>query len=556
MAMELEGKSALVGARPCGGRWRGSARSAGWPEKIARLIAVGCGACRMPRFVLFAAVRGPRARSRKLLTCVALGYALSACGAQEGSGTSIGGWPQPLHIVWVVLDATPASELGTYGYERPISPHIDELARESVVFERAYAQAPLTLVSTASFLTGRYPRTAVLDGKLAGPAGTLLMRQRGYRTIAFSENPWISPAFGFDQAFEEIHVISPMKRATSRGAEIFEQARRDTARTIDRALEWMRVRRDVPFFAYLHLLPPHTPYNPPAPFRGRFVSGDPPLDGPGRSLLELALGRGRDSDTGHFWDTVLGWSPLPVEQREFLRDRYDENLAYADHQVGRLVTGMHDALLLDSTLLIVSSDHGEAFGQHGQFLHASSVYDEQVRVPLIVRLPQTNSRISRIATPVELVDVMPTILEAAGVDTEGMAGESLLSALRGDELPRRPVKSFLSYSSEGRRKTAGFAVVKDHWKLIAVGDHLALFDLEADPQESHNVADRHSDIAEALYASVDPDDLTDAPQAAAKIDPITRSALEALGYFMESEASGPREPRSIGRLPPSALPTR
>lgn len=418
------------------------------------------------------------------------------------------------NIVWVVLDAAGAGSVGLYGYERDTTPHIDALAREAVVFDRAYAQAPHTLPSAASYLTTRYPAAAVRDGKVAAPSAVTALKANGYRTLALSENPWVTPQFGFREGFDTFQI-----ELDDEGGE---HGRRDTGGTVDRALDWIRARRE-PFFVYAHLLPPHYPWDPGPPFAGRFAPPEGAIPGapagpPSAEDLKLlrALMDG----------TVPGTRASP-EVLRILHARYDENLAFADHQVGRLVAGLRELGLLDSTILVVSADHGEAFGDHDELLHGTSLYDDQIHVPLVVRFPpEMGLAPDRRDEPVELLDVLPTLLEAVGVPRSPLDGESLMGLLHGDESPRRVARSALGEEA--------LAVVDGPWKLIVDEEEDRLYEILRDPHEQTNLAARHPAIVERLRGRLDGGRLrTDSGVEGAEIAPSTRAELEALGYTVE-----------------------
>ena len=166
----------------------------------------------------------------------------------------------------VVLDAAGARHLGCYGSELPTTPRIDAFAREATVFERAYAQAAWTLPSVGSFMTGRYPPLQALEKRVGeGEMLAKVVQRAGLRTGAFSENPYVTRPFGFAAGFEEFREYFPFG-ALARSPDRFE--RRDSRRTVDEALAWMRTKRGERFFLYVHFLMPHAPYDPPPPFGG------------------------------------------------------------------------------------------------------------------------------------------------------------------------------------------------------------------------------------------------------------------------------------------------
>ena len=436
---------------------------------------------------------------------------LFACGrGQEGrpARDEVDG----LNVIWVVLDAASARHLGHWGATRPTSPKIDDFAQEGVSFDRAYAQWPATLPSTGSFLTGRYPPRVAGPWALVGPTISTLLHDAGWRTAAFSENPFVSRSFGFSEGFDEFHEVEPVRKEAH---PVLDQARRDTARTVTRSLEWIDANSGSRYFLYLHLLPPHPPYAPPPPFGGRFREGeryDGEFDGTAPLLLEVLLG-GRQASEADL---------------EHLRALYDENIAYVDHQVGRLIQGIRDRGLLERTIVVLSSDHGEAFGQHGTILHGTSLYEEQIHVPLVIRFPpQFQPLPKRWRGIVELVDIVPTLLDALGIPYTDAAGRSLLKLLRANDTKLGTARAWLASPLDHLA-----AIIRPPFKLIvdeATGER-ELYDLDSDPLErndlSQEVARAHLDrLEEELKAPT-----LRLQHETVQMDPKTAEQLEALGY--------------------------
>lgn len=319
------------------------------------------------------------------------------------------------NIVLVSLDTLRADHLGVYGYARPTSPAIDRLAAESHVFDWAISQAPYTLPSHMSLLTSLYPSVhGVLGREDALPGERITLAEyllaRGYRTAAITDAGFVRAHFGFGQGFQR-----------------FDEWRRSIADAVPLALSWLHGSAgDPPFFLFLHSYEVHSPYEAPAPFAGTFA--DPDYDGgfePIPSRLEAVRQAVRDGPPG----TTHGLTAADVA---FLTDRYDEGILHADHWIGRLVEGLAARGLLEETWLILLSDHGEEFTEHGS-VHHEKLYHTVTRVPLVLRPPggADGRRIERV---VELIDVTPTLLEIAGVTPRApLQGRSLLPLLRGDD---------------------------------------------------------------------------------------------------------------------------
>jgi arylsulfatase len=415
-------------------------------------------------------------------------------------------------VVLIVLDAAGAKHFSAYGNRLLTSPNVDSLAHQGgTLFERAYAQSAWTLPSTASLLTGRYPRRRTQPRTVVG-GETLAssLRTAGFRTAAFSENPYVTAPFGFDHGFDEFHEYFP-KALLDENPRTYET---DSARPTTDAIAWLAAHAADRTFLYLHLLTPHSPYAPPPPFRGRFAAADARLGGGTDTLLRLNEG-------------TLEASPHDIDQ---LRRRYLENLAYGDHQVGRVVDALRRAGRLDRTIVIVTSDHGEAFREHGVLLHTTTLYEEMIHVPLVVRLPPRFGPMpARVPGIVELRDLVPTVCHALQIPCAVATGRSLIHTLRADA-PRPRVAR--AWTSDGAATRLGAIVTADR-KLIRdrTARRLSLFDLAHDPGEQRDLA--HTEIARArrlarrLRAPRLP---LDSMIARRDVHEDTREKLRALGY--------------------------
>jgi arylsulfatase A-like enzyme len=435
---------------------------------------------------------------------------LSACSHRPADPARVDS--RDVGVVLIVLDAAGAKHFGVYGNPLPVSPNVDALARDGgTVFERAYAQSAWTLPSTASLLTGRYPRRRTQPRTVvAGETLASSLRAAGFRTAAFSENPYVTAPFGFDQGFDEFHEYFPKSLLDERPRDY--QA--DSARPATDAIAWLAAHPSDRTFLYLHLLTPHSPYVPPPPFRDRFAAPDARLDGSTDTLLRLNEG-------------TLDASAPDIEQ---LRLRYLENLAYGDDQVGRVVDALRQAGRLDRTIVIVASDHGEAFREHGVVLHTTTLYEEMIHVPLVLRLPPRFGPMpARVAGIVELRDLVPTLCHALQTPCAVGTARSLIHDLRA-AAPRPRVAR--AWTSDGEAIALGAIVTPDR-KLVRdrTARRLALFDLARDAGELHDLAGvevaRARHLARRLHAPRPPLATT-----VARRDPLddTGRKLRALGY--------------------------
>jgi len=454
----------------------------------------------------------------------ALGLALLALAGCDSKNTPRSDLP---NVVLISVDTLRADVLGAYGSTRDTMPCLDELARESVVFLDAIANSNNTLLSHVSMLTGLYPTThRVRPGETTLPTffPTLseLLHERGYATAFVAAHAsWLHPRYGF-----------------ARGVDAF---RSDWvwADEIDaRAIEWLRGHAREPFFLFAHYYDAHSdfaakgplPYRAPDPFFGRFHEGY-------TGAFDGCDATGKRCASDHLQDLSSAGEILPAEDLRYIRALYEEEVLYTDSMVGKLLDELRRGGLLDRTLLLFTSDHGEEFQEHGKFLHGT-VFEGVAKVPLLVRFPG-GSPTGEVAAMAEGVDLVPTILDFLGLPIPpAVEGESLLPIVRG----------------EPRRKPYGMvhtvALRSSRWKAIAgSGGKPLLFDLAADPGELRDVASEHPDVIDSMWKYYE--DLTRSQErryaelaaqaggepAPVAISPEERARLEALGYYGGSDES-------------------
>ena len=304
------------------------------------------------------------------------------------SALSCGGRREKPHLVLIVLDALHAGHVSHLGYTRETTPNLDRLAAEGVTFTQVLAPAPYTLASIPSILTGRLPDshglTQKANGKLSAEEVTLaeILKADGYTTLGAVASANGSSAFGLDQGFERfIEVFQgegrPDQITVQREGSALHVPSADEFLPI--MVDWLaEVRGKTPHFFYLHVLEPHTPYTPPEDFRSRFI--DPGYSGPFKS-----------GDGEILVETVRGEAEADEEGIRATIDLYDANLAWADHVLGLLLDEIKKFGLYDDALIIVTSDHGEAFWQHGLWGHNNQLYEEMLRVPLVVKFPEAET---------------------------------------------------------------------------------------------------------------------------------------------------------------------
>lgn len=416
---------------------------------------------------------GRRAGVLSLLAAAAL--ACSGC----GGGTAAAGC-RGCNAVVVLLDAARADHFGFAGYERATTPRIDAMAANSLVFEHAVSNASFTIASVASLFTALAPAEHGVVGSgsvLPARANTLaeVLEDAGYRTGAFTENPLIDPDYGYAQGFDDFRDYFSRAAGSHGGRDLdLSQSREHIAEAVD----WIdRGDPDRPFFLYVHLLRPHNPYHPLPVCAGRFTkdAADSSVDGSTAELRRLAL---------------VGADAADLDRLVAL---YDENLCSADALVGQLLDALRKRSLLDDTVVALVGDHGEPLGGHGHLLHGFHVYQEDVRIPLLIRLPDAMRLRGRLATRVRLSDLMPTLLSVLEVHPSvPIPGRALIPP------PERPARPLVEYSLLERSIRMGdLEYVRGAGKQQGAAEG-RLFDLARDPHELHDLAKARPEDAQRL----------------------------------------------------------
>lgn len=369
------------------------------------------------------------------------------------------------NLVLISLDTLGADHVGAYGYPRRTTPRIDALAKRSVLFEDAISQSAWTRPSHTSMLTGLYPSehgiVRVHDNVIVPPEAPTLasvLRENGYATAGFTGGANMSPHFGLNRGFDVYEVKSKHMSAN-----------------VAPALRWIDDEASEPFFLFLHGFEPHRPYRASARDREAFGAGSP------EELQRLCE------------------SNEPPDDREPYVGVYDAAIRAGDRVVGRFLDGLKKRGLLDRTIVIFTSDHGEEIFQHGGCYHVKTLYGEILRVPFLVSVPSVDAR--RVAGPVPAsVATAPTALELLGVERGGIAGPSLAPTILRGEPPSTPL---VVSETESVEHGLVRSVTGAHQKLIhwVSGDRREFFDLAADPEEQAPLRD--DDRGVTLSAALD-----------------------------------------------------
>ncbi len=439
----------------------------------------------------------------KRLRTLALGLVIVSCGAPEAPRRAAS------NILLVTVDTLRADHLSAWGYARQTSPAIDRLAAEGVRFDQAWAQWPKTGPSFASLFTSTYPK----DNGIVRRIGTPLppgfqmlaesLQRRGYGTHAVVSNGAVGKEFYFDQGFDTYVETWKLPREPDGSANTAAVVNRKVLETVA-ALD-----RSKPFFLWVHYIDPHFPYRPPAEWRARFED-DEVYD----PIREIDIARTPRQQMGG-----IGKGQVLDERTDlgYYVALYDAAIAYADDHIDQLLDHLSGEGLMENTLTVFTSDHGESLGEHGYYFdHGRFGFETCLHVPLIFHFP---GRIEprEDLDPVELISVTPTILQFAGIslpEGEWMQGRSLMPRLAGtagDEDGFSHAEA--GYATEGRwqkivrdrRHKLIFAPFSASQRFVGGrGKPYALYDLEEDPEETVNLVDSEPEVfarlKERLYA--------------------------------------------------------
>ena len=433
--------------------------------------------------------------------------------------TSANGPKRPNIIIYLV-DALRADHLGCYGYQKPVSPHIDAFAQDATLFENAIAQSSWTKASVASLFTGLTPTVHGVHGtedRLSDKAVTLAetLRAEGYRTAAYMTNSTIREAFGFGQGFDE---ITHLPKSTSEEIN-------------QRIFPWLQKRREDerPFFLYVHTMDPHGPYSPPQDFRERFAGG----------VKRTGVKQPEVGTTP--WLKALRTKKIPVNEDmiEDVISLYDGEIASNDHHFGLFINDLRRRRLYEEAFILFVSDHGEEFGERGTWIHGQTLYKEVLHIPLIVKFPSgSRTDQKRVTELAQHIDIFPTILDLLDLEIpDRMEGRTLLVPFSVRDPKAPPLRAFSHIKLYSRLATA--SVIEGPWKLIRRGMlhrsyALQLYHQEQDPGERKNLIEKYPVRAGYLLNVIKNHELNRGRASKSTkivIDEDLRRQLKALGYI-------------------------
>ncbi len=429
----------------------------------------------------------------------------------------------PRNLILIVVDTLRYDHLSFAGYPRPTTPELDRWVDSGTSFDRTWATSSWTLPSMASLLTGTFADThgagrkspdgrgeggfSRLDERLETLSG--LLAENGLATGAIVNNPFLRAQFGLGRGFSD-YDEGTTKPGNSR--------HRLADETVDVALDWIARQQENPFFLLVHIFDPHMRYDAPEPFRGKFTE---PLGG--RYSLPVVLPR-----------KIRKRAPrVPADEREFIIAAYDEEIAFVDLEIERFFRTLEERNVWDTSLVVLTSDHGEELFEHDGFEHGHALWEEVLRVPLVLWGPGVEP--ARRSEPASLADVMPSVLDALGIAAPSeVEGLSLWPATTGGAVADRDRSLFVTSTLYGASRRA---VVRFPWKLsLGPGPADRLFDLSSDPREASDLSKRRPEVASRLRQTVEAMELAASeisavgPAAAAELDEDLRRELSALGY--------------------------
>jgi choline-sulfatase len=461
----------------------------------------------------FRSVTGSNAKARPKTFKGALRLLLSlvAFVAQLPAATTPAGPKAPPNVILVTIDTVRADHVGCYGAKEIQTPTLDALAHDGIVFERAISQVPLTWPSHAAILTGLYPFQNGVQDFTGQPLEARFrsvaqaFQQHGYATGAVVSAFVLDRSWGLARGFGFYDDSFPPEAFANRALGLVE---RPAGESVTRALAWLQTNPRRPFFFWLHLYDPHSPYDPPEPYRSQYRSHP-----------------------------------------------YDGEIAYADHELGRLIAWLKRNQLYDPSLIVFLSDHGESLGEHGEQEHGFFIYNATVHIPLIVKPPAGSGvRPGRVSRPVETLAVAPTLLHLAGIHdaiekqfaSRGLFGAATAATDEGYS------ETFYPFSSFGWSPLHALETSRYHYIDAPEPE---LYDVTADPEEKKNLAASQAAVAavfkEKLKTRLQNHPFTPTQAASAQLSPDALEKLRSLGYAAyrsplsaEALASGLPDPKS------------
>jgi arylsulfatase A-like enzyme len=445
------------------------------------------------------------------------------------AAAALGGAAPPRRVIFMMCDTLRKDHLGVYGYGRETAPRLARIASEGTLFLDNVAQATWTKASTPSLMTSLHPTSTRVHGvpdRLSAAATTLaeVFRDAGFATVAYSSVAFTGRLTNLHQGFEELHESSSVDEPRHRA--------KSARPYVDRAIDWIERHRDTPFFMFLHVFDPHHPFEPRAPYHS--VYADPAKREEHEKERELSKKFiEEESMRNRGLPKTAELEKAGLDAKKWLgyeRDWYDGSIMGMDAELGRLVERLRGLGMMEDTLLVFFSDHGESFGDHGQVWHGHSVYGHLSGVPMMFYRPGVIPSGLKISETVRNIDLMPTVLDLSGLPIpEKIHGQSLVPLMAAarqaaqnasaGSVPEiaatlgwtpQPAVTEKSMHPDGERPKdlESYGLVFDGWKLVHNphrGDdrpEFELYDHRKDPLNNTNVIAENAAIAEGLKAKL------------------------------------------------------
>lgn len=484
------------------------------------------------------------------------------------------------NILLIVMDTQRADNISCYGYSQRTTPNIDRIASEGAIFLNNISPGLWTLPSHASLFTGRYVsgHGACVDHEFLPsdfPTMSEVLRKIGYQTVGFSNNGWVSRRTGIARGFEEFYLVKRRIGEVSRFEWFYvdedvlfeegEEPDKGSLKTVALTINWIekRLKKKRPFFIFINFIEPHGPYWPPQPFRSRFLPKD--------VSEEEAKSAVRLRSVYECIDYRAEILKLTEKDWRVQKALYDGCTATVDDRIGRLYSYLEDKEILDETILIITSDHGDVQGEHPPHIeHHLCAYDELIRVPLIMRYPSVIPSGLKIKLITQTHDIFPTILDMINYDgkeyRETIQSKSFLSVLDGESSRRfavteyrKPVlQLFLFWRRHPKFDVRRYnywlkAIRTERYKYIWHSNGIdELYDLKADPFEKNNLANKEIETVERLrnmlenfLLSIDQVDYGDYPLIERRVERFGEVAkevhdrLRAWGFYRRIKTAEP-----------------
>ncbi|UCF36726.1 MAG: sulfatase [Acidobacteriota bacterium] len=436
---------------------------------------------------------------------------VQSAAAESSSGGS------PRGVILIVGDTLRRDHLNLYGYERETAPTLAKLAHDGVLFTDNQSQGAWTKVSVPSILTSLYPTThgiVNIQDRISATAVTAAeaFQKAGYATWASSSVPFSGQLTNLHQGVEVLYERPSVEEPGAKTARPF----------IDYLLPWLETHKDTPFFIFLHVFDPHSPFEPRPPYNRIWLDGERRTE-----YLEWVEKAKEGIESDHMKGDGLPSSDelqkAGIEQEPFVRaqhDLYDGSIKGMDDEIARVLEALEQFGIRNDTMIAFLSDHGEEFLEHGYPFHGLTIYGDMTNVPMLINFPGRISAGTVVEETVQSIDLLPTLLELSGLEIpEIFQGKSLIPLMqpgsnpeREEELRGRPVFSERrapAFSDHEHEKRDAFAVVQDGWKLVyntftnnKIPEY-ELFDHQNDPINLTNVADQNPEIVERMAKLID-----------------------------------------------------